>query len=52
MVMTSDETQIQIFEDWPLSHAKHATPDNKQKYPKYYVVVETADRKNCPAENT
>ena len=25
MVMTSDETQIQIFANWPMSHAKRVT---------------------------
>ena len=37
-VMTSDETQIQIFADWPMSHAKRVTKDNK-KNPDYHVVV-------------
>ena len=26
--MTSDETQIQIFADWPMSHAKRVAKDN------------------------
>ena len=26
MVMTSDETQIQIFANWPMSHAKRESP--------------------------
>ena len=26
--MTSDETQIQIFANWPMSHAKRMTRDN------------------------
>ena len=51
MVMTSDETQIQIFANWPMSHAKRATRD-KRKNPEYHVVA--AIRKlrtdtNCPA---
>ena len=25
--MTSGETQIQIFTDWPMSHAKHVIKD-------------------------
>ena len=29
MVMTSDETQIQIFVNWPMSHAKRVTRDNR-----------------------
>ena len=51
MVMTSDETQIQIFANWPMSHAKRVTRDNR-KSPEYRVVA--AIRKlrtdtNCPA---
>ena len=38
MVMTSDETQIQIFSDWPMSHAKRVTKENR-KNPEYDVVV-------------
>ena len=50
MVMTSDETQIQIFANWPMSHAKRVTRDNG-KNPEYRVVA--AIRKlrtdtNCP----
>ena len=51
MVMASDETQIQIFANWPMSHAKRVTRDNR-KNPEYHVVA--AIRKlrtdtNCPA---
>ena len=51
MVMTSHETQIQIFANWPMSHAKWVTKDNR-KNPEYRVVA--AIRKlrtgtNCPA---
>ena len=51
MVMTSDETQIQIFANWPMSHAKRVTKDNR-KNPEYRVIA--AIRKlrtdtNCPA---
>ena len=51
MVMTSVETQIQIFADWLMSHAKRVTRDNR-KNPEYRVVA--AIRKlrtdtNCPA---
>ena len=28
--MTSDKTQIQIFADWPVSHAKCVTKDNRK----------------------
>ena len=50
MVMTSDETQIQIFANRPMSHAKGVTRDNR-KNPEYGVVA--AIRKlridtNCP----
>ena len=51
MVMTSDETQIQIFANRPMSHAKRVTRDNR-KNPEYRVIA--AIRKlrtdtNCPA---
>ena len=51
MVMTSDETQVQILADWPISHAKRVTRDNR-KNPEYRFVA--AIRKlwtdtNCPA---
>ena len=51
MVMTSDETLIQIFAYWPMAHAKRVTRDNR-KNPEYRVVA--AIRKlrtdtNCPA---
>ena len=42
MVMTPDETQIQIFANWPMSHAKRVTRDNR-KNPEYRVI--TAIRK-------
>ena len=55
MVMTSDETQIQIFADWPMSHAKRVTKDNT-KNPEYHGSCpdkEIADRqklsRSCPA---
>ena len=54
MVMTSDETQIQIFANWPMSHAKRVTRDNR-KNPEYHVVAaiskETADRQTVLQEN-
>ena len=51
MVMTSDKTQIQIFANWLMSHAKRVTRDNR-KNPEYRVIA--AIRKlrtdtNCPA---
>ena len=53
MVMTSDETQIQILANWPMSLAR-VTRDN-WKNPEYRVVA--AIRKlrtdtNCPAEKS
>ena len=52
MVMTSVETQIQFFADWPMSQAKRVTKDNR-KNPEYHVAVAIgrllAD-KNCPPE--
>ena len=46
MVMTSDETRIQISANWPMSHAKRVTRDNR-KNPEYHVVAairKTVDR--------
>ena len=37
MVMTSEETQIQLFANWPMSYSKRATKDNS-KNPEYHVV--------------
>ena len=37
MVMTSDETHIQIFANCPVSHANRVTRDNR-KNPEYHVV--------------
>ena len=54
MVMTSDETQIQIFPNWPMSHAKHVRKGNR-KNPEYYVfavVRKLRTDKNCPAEES
>ena len=54
MVMTSDETQIQTFADWPMSHTKRVTKDNR-KYPEYHVVVaikRLQTDKNCPADKS
>ena len=36
--MTPDETQIQIFTNWPMSHAKRVTRDNT-KNPEYRVIA-------------
>ena len=52
MVMTSDETQIQIFANWPMSHAKRVTRDNR-KNPEYHVVAairKLRTDKDCLAE--
>ena len=38
IVMTSDETQIQIFANWPVSHAKRVTGDNG-KNPEYHFAA-------------
>ena len=38
MVMTSDETQIQILANWPMSHEKRVTRDN-WKNSEYRVVA-------------
>ena len=56
MVMTPDETQIQIFANWSMSHAKHVRKD-KRKNPEYHVVaavrkLRTDKIQNCPAEKS
>ena len=54
MVMTSDETQIQTFVDWPMPHANRVTKDNR-KNPEYHVVVaikRLQTDKNFPAEKS
>ena len=38
MVMTSDGTRIQILANWPMSHAKRVTRDNRKNL-EYHVVV-------------
>ena len=38
MVMTPDETQIQILANWPMSHAKRVTRDNR-KNPEHRVIA-------------
>ena len=51
MVMTSDGTRIQILANWPVSHAKRVTRDNR-KNPEYHVVVPIRKLRtdtNCPA---
>ena len=49
--MTSDETQIQIPANWPMSHAKRVTRDN-WKNPEYHVAAAIRYLRtdtNCPA---
>ena len=47
MVISSDETQVQSFADWPMSHARLVTKDNT-KNPEYHHCrcrdKDTADR--------
>ena len=43
MVMTSDETQTEMFSDWPLPDAKHVTADTWQSS-EYHVVVDIKRR--------
>ena len=38
MVMSSDETQIEIFTNWPMSHAKRVAKDYREN-PDYHVVA-------------
>ena len=48
MVMNSDETQIQILANWPMSHAKRVTRDNW----KNHVIAALRNLRtdtNCPA---
>ena len=56
--MASDKAQIQTFADWPVSHAKRVTKDNRQN-PEYRVLVairrlvlQLRTDKNCPAEKS
>ena len=54
MVMTSDETQIQILANWPMSHAKRVTRDN-WKNPEYHVIAALRNLRTdtiCPAGST
>ena len=54
MVVTSDETQIQIFAYWPMLPTKRVTKD-KRKNPEYHVVVairRLRTGQNCPAEKS
>ena len=37
MVITSDETRIQILANWPMSHEKRVTRDNRKNL-EYHVV--------------
>ena len=48
MAKTSDEIQIQIFANWPMSHAKRVTRDNRKKSRISCCCrdKETADRQN------
>ena len=49
--MTSDETQIQILANWPMSHEKRVTKGSR-KNPEYRVVAairKLRTDKNCPA---
>jgi len=43
MVITSDETQIQLFADWSMSYAKRVFLNNKQN-PEYHIVVYMQDK--------
>ena len=52
--MTSDKTQIQISTNWPMSHAKRVTGDNRRN-PEYRVVAAITKLRtntNCPADPT
>ena len=52
MVMSSDGTRIQILANWPMSHAKRVTRDNR-KNPEYHVAVPIRKLRtdtNCPVE--
>ena len=49
--MTSDETQIQIFANWPMSHTKCVRRDNREN-PEYRVIAVIRKLRtdtNCPA---
>ena len=51
MVMTSEETQIQILAHWPMSHAKRVTRDNRKntEYHVFAAIRKLRTDKNCPA---
>lgn len=42
--MTSDETQILMFADWPMSYAKSVWPWTIGKIQEYMYHVDSADR--------
>ena len=55
--MTSDETQIQIFTDWLMSHSKRVTKARTTGKIQFVMWSprpgkETANRQNCPAEKS
>ena len=53
MVMTSDETQIQMLADWSMSHGIRVTKDNRQNLEYHSVVMVRSMRtdKNCHGQN-
>ena len=48
--MISDETQIQMFADWPMSHAQRVTTDTKQN-PEYIIQHVILDSTPKPLES-
>ena len=47
--MTSNETQNQFFADWPMSHAKRVTQDNRLiSWPTDYFFTTQQGRNSCP----
>ena len=54
MVMTSDETEIQIFTDWPSLHARRVTKADREspELSSRCRDKETADRQTYPAEKS
>ena len=54
MLVTSDETRIQTFADWPISRTKRMIKDNRQNPEDVVVPIyeKTAGRQKLPSRNS
>ena len=54
MLVTSDETRIQTFADWPISRTKRMLKDNRQNPEDVVVPIykKTAGRQKLPCRNS